>query len=215
MPNQYRPNTTNQNIFSKIDTEEKAYWLGFLYADGTVRSKKGDNQIELSLQEQDYEHLVKFRKFIGNNNKIAFREKQKAYRYCVRSRQIKNDLIKLGCVPNKSLILKFPTKKQIPDSLLKHFVRGYTDGEGCLCITHGKMHYELIGTQDFLSGLKKRVGLFQGATIYIKHKDSEIRRICLGSAKQVKQICDWLYKDSNIYLDRKYNKYYNYYYAVS
>lgn len=214
MTNQYRPNTTNQNIFSKIDTEEKAYWLGFLYADGTVRSKKGDNQIELSLQEQDYEHLVKFRKFIGNNNKIAYREKQKAYRYCVRSGQIKHDLINLGCVPKKSLILEFPTSKQVPDCLLRHFIRGYTDGDGCLCVTKGAMHYELLGTEKFLKGMQSRIGLFQG-TIYTKHDNSDIRRICLAGQKQVKQICDWLYKDSTIYLDRKYNKYYNYYYAVS
>lgn len=214
MTNQYKPNTTNQNIFNVIDSEEKAYWLGFLYADGTVRSKPGDNQIELSLQAQDYDHLVKFRKFIGNNNKIAYREKQKAYRYCVRSKQMKQDLIRLGCVPNKSLILTFPNKKQVPDCLLRHFVRGYTDGDGCLCVTHNKMHYELLGTKEFLSGLQNRVGLFQG-TVYLKHKDSEIRRICLGGSEQVKQICDWLYKDSKIYLDRKYNKYNNYYYAVS
>ena len=212
--NQYNLNTTHQDLFNKIDTEEKAYWLGFLFADGTVRSKPGDNQIELGLQKEDYQHLVKFRNFIGNNNKIAFREKQQSYRYCFRSKKIKQDLIKLGCVPNKSLILKFPTKKQVPDDLLRHFVRGYTDGDGCLCVTKGKMHYELLGTKDFLEGLQKRVGLFQG-TIHYNKKGQEIRRIVLAAQEQVKQICDWLYKDSNIYLDRKYSKYYNYYYAVS
>ena len=35
------------NIFNKIDTEEKAYWLGFLYADGSVGSK--EDKIELGL----------------------------------------------------------------------------------------------------------------------------------------------------------------------
>lgn len=213
--NQYVPNITNQNIFNIVDSEEKAYWLGFLYADGTVRSKEGDNQIELSLQESDYSHLEKFRKFIGNNNKIAYREKQKAYRYCVRSKQIKNDLIRLGCTPKKSLTLVFPTKEQVPDKYLRHFVRGYTDGDGSLCVTKGKMHYELLGTENFLKGLQERTnGLFK-ATIHINHPGSEVKRIVLGTAEQVQDICDWLYKDSNIYLDRKYKKYYNYYYAVS
>lgn len=211
--NQFIKNTTNNNIFDKIDTEEKAYWLGFLYADGTVRSKNNDNQIELSLQERDYHHLEKFRNFIGNNNKIAWREKTKSYRYCFRSKQIKQSLINKGCVPKKSLILKFPTKEQVPDSLLKHFVRGYTDGDGCLYVSKGKMHYELLGTKDFLIGLQSRVGLFQG-TIYLNHKNSEIRKISLGAEKQVKIICDWLYKNSSVYLDRKYKKYFDYYYAT-
>jgi intein-encoded DNA endonuclease-like protein len=212
--NQYKSNTTNQNVFNKIDSEEKAYWLGFLYADGTVRSREGDNQIELSLQESDYNHLEKFRKFIENNNKIAYRKKQKAYRYCVRSKQIKQDLIKLGCTPKKSLTLIFPTKEQVPDQYLRHFVRGYTDGDGSLCVTKGKMHYELLGTENFLIGLQERTNDLFNATIHINHPGSEVKRIVLGAAKQVKDICDWLYKDSNVYLDRKYQKYYNYYYAV-
>lgn len=209
--NQYIKTKTNQNIFFKIDTEEKAYWLGFLYADGCVRSGEQDNQIELSLQEKDYEHLVKFRKFIGNENAIAYREKQKAYRYCFRSKQIKNDLIKLGCTPKKSLTLTFPTKEQVPDNLLRHFVRGYTDGDGCLCIYKGKMSYELLGTEEFLIGLKQRCSLFEKKVYYAK-KNTSVKRLCFSSKQDVKNICDWLYKDTNIYLDRKYEKYYNYYY---
>ena len=54
--------------FEKIDTEEKAYWLGFLYADGSVGSK--DDRIELGLAEKDFHHIEKFRDFIGINNKI-------------------------------------------------------------------------------------------------------------------------------------------------
>lgn len=211
--NQYIQTKTNQNIFSCIDTEEKAYWLGFLYADGCVRSGEKDNQIELSLQEQDYEHLIKFRKFIGNENAIAYREKQKAYRYCFRSKQIKTDLIKLGCTPKKSLTLSFPNKKQVPDKFLSHFMRGYTDGDGCLYISKDKMHYELLGTLKFLQGMQKRCPLLKG-NIYFNHKGQETRKISLGAKKQVQDICNWLYKDSGIYLKRKYDKYYNYYNAV-
>ena len=208
--NQYIKTKTKQDIFSKIDTEEKAYWLGFLYADGCVRSGEQDNQIELSLQERDYKHLVKFRKFIGNENAIAYREKQKAYRYCFRSKQIKMDLIKLGCTPKKSLTLTFPTKEQVPDSLLRHFMRGYTDGDGCLCISKGKMSYELLGTEEFFIGLQKRCSLFEKKMYYAK-KNTSVKRLCFGGKQDVKNICNWLYQDANIYLDRKYEKYYNYY----
>ena len=93
--------------FETIDTEEKAYWLGFLYADGSVGSN--DDRIELGLAERDLHHIEKFRDFIGINNKISYREKTKSYRYAFKSQNCKQDLINKGCVPRKSLILKYPT----------------------------------------------------------------------------------------------------------
>ena len=66
-------------IFETIDTEEKAYWLGFLYADGSVGSK--DNRIELGLAEKDLKQIEKFRDFIGVMNKISYRPQTKSYRY--------------------------------------------------------------------------------------------------------------------------------------
>lgn len=92
--------------FKVIDTEEKAYWLGFLYADGCVGST--ESKIELSLAEQDFHHIEKFRDFIGINNKISYRSAVKAYRYSFRSESCKQDLIDKGCIPKKSLILKYP-----------------------------------------------------------------------------------------------------------
>lgn len=56
-----------ENLFKAIDTEEKAYWLGFLYADGNISKDK--NVIELSLKESDIEHLKQYRKFLNLENK--------------------------------------------------------------------------------------------------------------------------------------------------
>ena len=210
--NQFIKNTTIQNLFEQIDTEEKAYWLGFLYADGCVASADWNNQIELNLQKCDYNHLVKFRNFIGNENQIVYRQDTKSYRYRFRCKKIKQDLIKLGCTPRKSLTLKFPTKKQVPDKFLKHFVRGYIDGDGSLYI-HKKdntFHCEILGTKDFLFGLQKRCNFFAQGCFY--KTASKVFRIQLHKKDLVKATCDWLYKNSNIYLDRKYEKYYNYYY---
>lgn len=98
----------NRYIFKSIDNEFKAYWLGFLYADGSVGST--DYRVELTLAEKDYNHLVKFKDFIGLDNKISYRPKTKAYRYCFKDKIFKSILIDKGCVPNKSLILTFPTE---------------------------------------------------------------------------------------------------------
>ena len=110
---------TNHNTFEIIDTEEKAYWLGFLYADGCI--SKNQNIIQIALKRADKTHLEKFREFIGNtNNKITYSKNTKSYRFCFNSKKIKQDLIKLGCIPAKSLTLKFPTEKQIPKDLIRH-----------------------------------------------------------------------------------------------
>ena len=93
--------------FKTIDTEEKAYWLGFLYADGSVGSN--DDRIELGLAERDLHHIEKFRDFIGINNKISYREKTKSYGYAFKSQNCKQDLNNKGGVARKSLIIIYPT----------------------------------------------------------------------------------------------------------
>ena len=60
--------TYNENYFKIIDSEEKAYWLGFLYADGCItrfyrNEKLKSMSLELTLQSNDIEHLKKFLKF--------------------------------------------------------------------------------------------------------------------------------------------------------
>lgn len=60
----------NENIFDVIDTEEKAYWLGFLYADGyieTPNDNKKSYSMELALKLSDVEHLIKFNDFMQHN----------------------------------------------------------------------------------------------------------------------------------------------------
>ena len=87
--------------FENIDTEEKAYWLGFLYADGSVGS--AEDKIELGLAEKDLKQIEKFKECLGLKNKICYREATKSYRISFRSQSCKQDLIKQGCVPKKSL----------------------------------------------------------------------------------------------------------------
>lgn len=143
MRNSKRP-FKNRYIFDKIDTEEKAYWLGFLYADGSVGSK--EDKIELSLAACDYNHIQKFKDFIGLDNKISYRKKQNAYRYSFRDKTFKEVLIKQGCVPKKSLILTFPTIDQVPVELIRHFIRGYFDGDGYFTNTDSCFEAGFIST---------------------------------------------------------------------
>jgi intein-encoded DNA endonuclease-like protein len=194
--------------FEKIDTEEKAYWLGFLYADGSVGST--ESKVELSLAEKDFHHIEKFKEFMGINNKIAYRDKAKAYRISFRSDSCKQDLIKQGCIPKKSLILKFPTKQQVPFYLIRHFIRGYFDGDGWFTNTDSCFQIGLIGTVDFIKGFLDTVDNININTqnkIFTVHREDGAKRYVFGAINDVTNFLNWIYKDANIYLDRKYELY--------
>ena len=102
-------NSLIKDIFHIIDTEEKAYWLGFLYADGYVSKY---NQVEVSLTLEDEEHLKKLKKFVNTNTNIITDDHRCRLLFC--SKELANDLASLGCINNKSLILTFPSEEQVP-----------------------------------------------------------------------------------------------------
>lgn len=194
--------------FHVIDTEEKAYWLGFLYADGCVSSS--ESKIELGLAEKDLHHIEKFKNFIGINNKISYREKTKSYRFSFRSQNMKQDLINLGCVPKKSLILNFPNENQVPEYLIKHFLRGYFDGDGHFTNTEKCFEAGYIGTNNFIvESLKHLPDSIKRKDLTIKdvHRHDGAKTYSFYSYNDVKEFLDFLYKDCNIYLDRKYEHY--------
>lgn len=202
----------DEHKFKKIDTEEKAYWLGFLDADGCIHNGKNyDYGIELGLQEQDYNHLVKFKDFIGKDNKICYREKINSYRYQFKNKTMNQDLINLGCIPHKSLILKFPNEDQVPDNLLIPFIRGYFDGDGSFWFKN-KIGMNILSSKDFLNGLKNRIKLFKDCSLYPVHYENlnGAYRIQTGDKEKIDFFLDLIYKDANIYLDRKYKKYLEY-----
>ena len=199
-----------ENIFETIDSEEKAYWLGFLYADGCVSSNR--NTIEIGLAVIDKEHLEKFKKFIKSEHKIGLHQGKlgDSYRISIRSDKMKSDLIKLGCTPKKSLTLTFPNENQVPENLIKHFIRGYFDGDGCVSI--GKSEYvDLISTIEFLECIKDILLKMNIKSTIIplatKNRNSNNYRLVLTNKQGRKDFLKYIYDNANIYLDRKYEKF--------
>lgn len=192
--------------FEKIDNEEKAYWLGFLYADGSVGSK--EDKIELGLAEKDLKHIEKFRNFIGIQNKISYRENTSSYRYSFRSAKCKQDLISKGCVPKKSLILDFPTEGQVSKDLIRHFIRGYFDGDGWFTNTEECFQVGIIGTENFIKGFLNTIDdINKNNKIFDVHRKDGAKRYVFGAYQDVLNFLNYIYKDCNVYLDRKYEHY--------
>lgn len=204
----------DENYFSEINTPNKAYRLGFLYADGCVLEQRNKHILEISLNSEDKTHLEKFKMCLKSNAPIkdkTIKEKYHACRITICNDQICKDLIKLGCVPRKSLILKFPTEEQVPSEFISHFIRGYFDGDGCIYNNKElkKSSVSFVGTKDFLTGIQK-----------IVHKELGLSETTISQRAGKSYVCDWcgypniktwfdyLYKgDDLMYLQRKFEKF--------
>lgn len=200
----------DEDVFNIIDTEEKAYWLGFIFADGYVSLKNG---FELSLSIHDYSHLIKFNRFMKhqdpNHVKIgsASYNKQRC-RWSVKNPNLAKSLMRLGCVPRKSLILKFPKIEIFQNkSLIRHFIRGYFDGDGCFGYAYNynktRLYCRLtiLGTKEFLETLMQVSNI--NGTLRCRKKIWVLSFTKINSINFAK----YIYKDCNIYLDRKYQRY--------
>lgn len=145
----------DENYFENIDTEEKAYWLGFIAADGSIGETCG---LEISLSYKDIDHLYKFANNIGAEIDIISTRMVKEYKVCrifINNKKIINDLSKYGIIRNKGYKLDFPNF--LNDEMLKHYLRGYFDGDGSIS-TNGKNRngspkyaLNLIATESFLN----------------------------------------------------------------
>lgn len=116
--------TLNESYFDKIDTEAKAYWLGFLLADGCIRNNSVT--LTINLAKRDKLHLVMFLDHLESNYLIKPAPK-KIVSVSLTSKQLTGRLHELGIVANK----KTPFTK-FSDSLLHHYWRGVIDGDGCI-----------------------------------------------------------------------------------
>ena len=200
----------NEHIFDSIDTEEKAYWLGFMFADGNIG--KDRNSIELSLSSKDYEHMLKFKKFLQYNDDLKVTNtnfiNSKRVRLLFSSKRIHDTLNIYGCVPQKSLILRFPKIEIFKDTtLVRDYIRGYVDGDGCLSYldkSHKAPNITIIGTKQFLEELLKYIPIKANVN---KRNNVYILNI---SRKKAYNLSNYIYSNCTIYLERKYLRYKEY-----
>lgn len=207
----------DEHYFDVIDTEHKAYWLGFLYADGYVIApgNKHSGQIGIALNVKDIEILEKFKNDLKYTGDIKVYTNKTAYgtvtyaRIVISSPVLYNSLVNKGVVTQKSLIIKFPSSNVIPQQLIQPFIRGYLDGDGS--ITHSykrnnKWNYNIkfCGTKDFLMGIQKnfktQIKLQQKKDLVGKNN----YQLTIGGNKQVYYILKNIYQNATLYLDRKY-----------
>jgi hypothetical protein len=191
-----------EDFFIKINTEEKAYLLGFLYADGSVNKNK--NSFKLCVHKKDIDILYKLKELLYFNKgpKICI---DREYRYIdVSSKQLKKDLIKHGCTPCKTFTITLPN---INKKLFHHFIRGIYDGDGCISTSNNRIRVCLTGYTNFLQEIKEQFENINIKSFIYNYKNKKnVSNLIVSKKSECYKILKLLYIDSNIYLNRKYNK---------
>ena len=199
---------TYKDIYNGITTEEEAYWLGFITADGYVGISAKEKSITVKLAIKDASHLEKLARFTTEDRSprlVKTADGRGRCVYTIGSYEIVDRMQSLGLLPGKY-------NRHVPsmrDDLVRHFIRGYFDGDGCitydnryensvrvsLCV-HDSYAESMIVAIESVCGIKPKV--YTKKNVVELSIQSRLEAICFLQA---------LYENSSVYLERKYNKY--------
>lgn len=215
--------SVNSEYFKDINTEEKAYWLGFLYADGYVRMKYDrSGELKLKLGRKDKEHIELFKKCLESTHPIKDFESivvvnDKEHKSDVSSVSIYNteivqDLYRHGCTNCKTFTIEFP---ELREDLIRHFIRGYFDGDGHVIMTDSNRCIGLTsGSFEFLEGLNNILNDNLGFKFGVYEKNGNCRVLEIYEKNKIHSMYKFLYNNSEIFLNRKKDRFDNYYLAI-
>jgi len=193
----------DHEFFSKINTPQKAYLLGIMWSDGCVASIS--NTISLICNDLDLINF--FRKQIRCTKKIyrnPNHSKAKTFSFC--SPRMKEDLLRLGCVPRKSLILKYPV---LPKALEKYFLLGLFDGDGCVTQSRQQLQAYFLGTIDVCKNIQRFLTKNKIQTNRLQ-KNGKIWRLRITGDENLKSLYSMFYTSPPFFLQRKKKAFENY-----
>ena len=201
----------NERYFSKIDSEKKAYFLGLIFADGTMNDKL--RTLSINLVEDDKEILQLFTEEIYEDRLLREVKPRKVehktqWQATVTSKLFYEDLTKFNLCQNKSEIGQWLNENLVPKSLIPHFIRGYFDGDGCIYhnLSTGDKVVTFTGNHIFIENLRRYLVIelsLKKGNISKRYKEGFSSTLSFGGAKQIQKLKEFFYKDSTVYLKRK------------
>lgn len=204
----------NDSFFDDVDTEAKAYWLGFITADGCVRAGRGadgwnHHQLAVKLKVSDSGHLEKFKADLAAESPVCLTPQRTsgkpAAEIVVSSPHLVGSLIRLGVTPRKSLTVK-PWRG--PGHLMRHYWRGLVDGDGSIVRHAGerdKWRLTLVGSESVVEAFRVWAVTLTGSAAK-KYPKGNIWSWTAGGLTSPQAIARELYGDATVYLDRKYER---------
>lgn len=210
----------NERYFENIDSEEKAYWLGFIMADGSVGEYNGQYYIKISLAVSDRIILERFRDAIESKNSIWEADEKFTLKtsssygsvfrkacISISSKIMVESLYKLGFSSNKTGNEFFP---DIDDSLKKHFLRGVFDGDGTAYFR--KPYFDESGSYvspmygfGFISSREMIENIIEFTGLDGRIEEAVGCHKLIHGKKKGMELYDIMYRDATIWLPRKRN----------
>jgi len=201
----------NEDFFERIDNEEKAYFLGFLFADGCVINnvEKYRYQVTLKLHTKDRHILESFIVSVNGEMPIWKHGQREMVEIHFSGKKMVNDLINLGVTSNKTFTLQYPI---IDETLERHFLRGYFDGDGCIRIKEDKRDNTkrgdlriVSGSIDMLNKINERMNVLFGVNTNKLYgpKDKDYKYIGWSGMSDIEKIYNGFYSESVLFLNRK------------
>lgn len=201
----------NESFFRKIDTPEKAYILGFIFADGyNYRNDiSKDYKLKIRIHPKDINLLETFRILLESEKPVYVENQTNGYKpgepianLTICSKKLSDDLLALGVTNTKSSIEVYPL---ISGNLHSHFIRGYFDGDGCIYFSDEHPRIEILATYEFCNSIKD-ILLLNDIRSHINEKHKFIYRLRISKKTEVVKFLNYIYKDTTLHLDRKYSR---------
>lgn len=212
-----------ENYFDNIDNQEKAYFLGFLFADGCNLGKR----VSLNLSEKDLDMLKKLNFLIHPQGKPLYRSEKRDsifkhsgniahtktnYHLIIENKHIAEVLSSYGCVPRKTNVLKFPSN--LKSEFISHFIRGYFDGDGSVSL-YGEREFRInayvsiTSTRSFCENIQLLTQNMKIESVILEknYETNNVVELRIRKIESVISFLNWIYKDSSIHLNRKYFRY--------
>lgn len=199
----------NQKLFGEINTEHDAYFLGILMSDGWVEDEYQTRMVGLTMCDEEV--IKNWKEYVNTDKPIKVlhpKNRKVAYNLSLYSTEIVNNLKQWGVVPLKTKRTHIPN---INYDLIRHFIRGYLDGDG------GIDHQNRTHVIRFASSSHKvlleieahfiAMGLIRDKNYISKMKNQDCSNLRVCNKKEFMKVCEYLYKDATIYMTRKYNNF--------
>ncbi len=217
-----RTHHVNDGYFKTIDTQEKAYWLGFLWADGsiskTAKRASGPNRLRVTQKAAEKAHLEQLRDIIGPDYELVpthVGTPHQGFQLDINCRPLCASLEQLGYGPKDVRVHIPPIRK----SLHRHFMRGYFDGDGCLSLytqtmrgcTVLKQEWSLTGNRTLMAKMKMLLEDEAGTTPTVQLKPYKhspgTASLRYGKKADIAALHEYLYKNATVYLESKHQKF--------
>lgn len=201
---------SNEDYFEAIDNEYKAYFLGLIVTDGCIQEVYNKNnrlllRLTIDISIEDHYLLKMLLQELGSQNRITITPGRTTGKVTFGSNKLCTDLSKYGVVPRKTFKTYLP---MLDDKLMPHLIRGIFDGDGCVCSqSTGRSRVTFYGTHRICSEIQDHLITKLNINKNKIFDKQTVSMYAIGSRENVRLFYNYIYKNANIYMIRKKEKF--------